>query len=48
MQENLSGVRVVKAFVRDRYEEDRFGAANLALMNQTISAMRLMVSQCPS
>ena len=28
MQENLAGVRVVKAFVRAEHEEARFGDAN--------------------
>ena len=28
MQENLAGVRVVKAFVRNDYEIERFGQAN--------------------
>ncbi len=47
MQENLSGVRIVKAFVRERHEEERFGQANEALMNQTIQAMRVMVITMP-
>jgi ATP-binding cassette subfamily B multidrug efflux pump len=42
MQENLAGVRVVKAFVRAQHEENRFGAANDNLMNQTIHATRTM------
>jgi ATP-binding cassette subfamily B protein len=40
MQENLAGVRVVKAFVRQKYEEMRFGKANLALTNQIVMAGR--------
>ena len=40
MQENLAGVRVVKAFVRDKYEIERFGGVNDNLMNQTIRAAR--------
>lgn len=40
MQENLSGVRVVKAFVRARHEETRFGQANTNLTNQSVSAVR--------
>ncbi len=40
MQENLAGVRVVKAFVRSRHEQARFGAANDALANQAIQANR--------
>lgn len=40
MQENLAGVRVVKAFVRARHEEARFGAANTNLTEQSITAAR--------
>lgn len=40
MQENLAGVRVVKAFVRARHEEQRFGTANTNLTEQGISAAR--------
>jgi ATP-binding cassette, subfamily B, multidrug efflux pump len=40
MEENLSGVRVVKAFVRKDHEEARFGGANEALTNQSIKAAR--------
>jgi ATP-binding cassette subfamily B protein len=40
MQENLAGVRVVKAFVRGRHEEARFGQANSDLSNQSIHAAR--------
>jgi ATP-binding cassette subfamily B multidrug efflux pump len=40
MQENLAGARVVKAFVRARHEEARFGTANEALTEQTVRAAR--------
>jgi ATP-binding cassette, subfamily B, multidrug efflux pump len=40
MQENLAGVRVVKAFVRARHEEKRFGGANENLTDQSIRAAR--------
>jgi ATP-binding cassette subfamily B protein len=40
MQENLAGVRVVKAFVRARHENARFGAANTNLTDQSVRAMR--------
>ncbi len=40
MQENLAGVRVVKAFVRGLHEIQRFGAANNNLANQAIEAGR--------
>ena len=40
MQENLAGVRVVKAFVRGGHEEGRFGVANTNLTDQAIQAGR--------
>jgi ATP-binding cassette subfamily B protein len=40
MQENLAGMRVVKAFVRATHEEARFGAANNDLMDQTVRSAR--------
>lgn len=42
MQENLAGVRVVKAFVRARHESERFRKANYRLTDQTVSAARLV------
>ena len=42
MQENLAGVRVVKAFVRRAFEEQRFGRANTALTEQSVSAARMV------
>ncbi len=47
IQENLAGVRVVKAFVRADYEQARFGTANDALMTQTIRAMQLIAIVAP-
>ena len=40
MQENLAGVRVVKAFVRQRHEEKRFDTANQKLTDQNVLAGR--------
>jgi ATP-binding cassette subfamily B protein len=42
LQENLAGVRVVKAFVRQKHEEERFNNANIDLKNQATSVYRLM------
>ena len=42
LQENLAGVRVVKAFVRATHEEARFDTANQDLMHNTIGVARLM------
>lgn len=42
MREFLSGIRVVKAFNRSAYEENRFNTANLELNESATSAMRLI------
>jgi ATP-binding cassette subfamily B protein len=47
LQENLAGVRVVKAFVRAVHEMGRFGGANDALMDQTVRASQLMAIFMP-
>jgi ATP-binding cassette subfamily B multidrug efflux pump len=47
MQENLSGVRVVKAFVRAQHERKRFAGANNNLMDQTIRAVRTVAVTMP-
>jgi ATP-binding cassette subfamily B multidrug efflux pump len=47
MQENLAGVRVVKAFARAAHEEARFGNANDRLMNQTIHVARVIAVILP-
>ena len=47
LQENLAGVRVVKAFVRATHEMARFGEANDALMDQTVRASQLMAIFMP-
>ncbi|MFH1085286.1 MAG: ABC transporter ATP-binding protein [Chloroflexota bacterium] len=48
LQENLAGVRVVKAFVRMDHENARFGAANEDLMQQGIRIARFMAILMPS
>jgi ATP-binding cassette subfamily B multidrug efflux pump len=47
MQENLAGVRVVKAFVREEQEEARFNVANEALMLRTIQITELLAVFIP-
>jgi ATP-binding cassette, subfamily B, multidrug efflux pump len=47
MQENLSGVRVVKAFVRAARERERFGAANDGLRDATVTAQRALALTSP-
>jgi len=47
LQENLAGMRVVKAFIRSAHEEARFETANQALMDRTIQVARLMAVFSP-
>ncbi|MEN6401302.1 MAG: ABC transporter permease, partial [Armatimonadia bacterium] len=42
MQENLAGVRVIKAFVREAHESRRFGARNDDFMDATVRASTLV------
>jgi ATP-binding cassette subfamily B protein len=48
MQENLAGVRVVKAFVRGAYELVRFGRVNDKLMAITVHAARVVALSSPA
>jgi ATP-binding cassette subfamily B multidrug efflux pump len=48
LQENLAGVRVVKAFVRADFENKRFEAANRDLMGQTMQVMQLFSVVIPT
>jgi len=47
LQENLAGVRLVKAFVRTPFETQRFGAANNDLMDITVQASFLVATTMP-
>ncbi len=47
MQENLAGVRVVKAFVRADHEKARFHTANEDLMEKTIRVVRVVAVTMP-
>ena len=47
LQENLAGVRVVKAFAREPYEHQRFSVANLDLMDQNIEVGRMIAIAFP-
>jgi ATP-binding cassette, subfamily B, multidrug efflux pump len=47
MQENLAGVRVVKAFVRAPHEIRRFNVTNVSLMNQIIKVVRITATAGP-
>jgi ATP-binding cassette subfamily B multidrug efflux pump len=47
IQENLAGVRVVKAFVRHDHEKQRFRQANSGLTDSSIQAMQLSIVTAP-
>lgn len=42
VQENVTGARVVKAYVREDYEENRFNDANISLMESNLRVQTLM------
>jgi ATP-binding cassette subfamily B protein len=48
LQENLAGVRVVKAFVRADHENARFARANTELMAENIRVMQILAVLVPS
>lgn len=47
IRENLAGIRVVKAFVREDLEKTRFNSANEDLMNTAIRAFMPMITLMP-
>jgi ATP-binding cassette subfamily B multidrug efflux pump len=46
-QENLSGVRIVKSFVRADHENERFNGANVDLTDRTIKVERMLAFVLP-
>jgi ATP-binding cassette subfamily B protein len=48
LQENLAGVRLIKAFVRADHESNRFGTANMNLMDQSIKVDRMLAFLLPT
>ena len=48
LQENIAGVRLVKAFVRARYEDARFEQANEAFTHDSVRVMRFMATMSPA
>jgi len=46
-QENLTNIRVVKSFVREGYEQDKFAEANTALRDSTLNAMKIVIFTMP-
>lgn len=47
LQENIAGARLVKAFVRADYENERFESANDDLSEKTINVMQFMSTMTP-
>ena len=47
MREQLSGIRVVRAFAREPFERSRFGVANQALSDSMLEAGRLQALMLP-
>jgi len=47
MQENLAGMRLIKAFARRRFEENRFTDANESLASTTKTTFRFVESSMP-
>ena len=48
VQECLTAIRAVKAFVRGKYEEEKFRAVNSELMNVSLSTFRTAVLNLPA
>ena len=47
MQENLTGMRLIKAFIRKKFEESRFNRSNEDLRQQTVKALRIVELTAP-
>jgi len=48
MRECLAGIRVVKAFVRNDYEMEKFSEVNVDYKNTTVSAFKIMMLMMPT
>ena len=48
IQENLTSIRVVKAYVREEHEKQKFGKASEAVYRCAVRAQKLMVSMMPT
>ncbi|HOP75206.1 MAG TPA: ABC transporter ATP-binding protein [Bacillota bacterium] len=46
-QENLINIRVVKSFVRESFEEEKFSDANRELKESTVNAMKVVILTMP-
>ena len=48
IQEDLTNVRVIKSFVREDYEKERFAEANGNLKSTTMQALNVMIAMMPT
>jgi ATP-binding cassette subfamily B multidrug efflux pump len=48
LQENIAGIRLVKAFVRDRYESQRFEVGNQAYAEESVKVMQFASIMSPA
>ncbi|WP_194244228.1 ABC transporter ATP-binding protein [Nonomuraea phyllanthi] len=48
LREQITGIRVIRAFVRDKHERERFGVANDQLTDVSLRVGRLMALMFPS
>ncbi|MEV8348795.1 ABC transporter ATP-binding protein [Streptomyces niveus] len=48
MREQITGIRVIRAFVRDEHEQERYGGANRELMTVALRVGRLMALMMPA
>lgn len=48
LREQITGIRVIRAFVRDQHESERFGVANDQLTDVSVRVGRLMALMFPS
>ena len=48
LREQITGIRVIRAFVRERHEEERFGVANTELYDTSLRVGKLMALMFPA
>lgn len=48
VRETVTNERVIKSFVREAFEKDKFYSVNNALMDKSISALKIMILQSPA
>ena len=48
VRETVTNMRVIKSFVREEFEKDKFYSVNNALMNKSISALKIVILQSPA